>query len=507
MERRFYWQLGALLLLTIMVNFALFYWNTFAIQKSEQLNANWQQITSSNLEKAVLLAKLDQNMGYGGFIHHFKNYVLRRDSRYLLGAQTGLSQVYDSISALKKLRLTSEEVSAIDAIESTVRTYAIKLSEAQSEKLRELSVEQLDQLVRVDDDNAERAQQSLRASLRSSNHQALVLQAKLRNETLSTIKLGAFVVSPIVCLAAILNMIALWRIAVLFRERDALFEVTPDSILYCDKQGKIIRVNKATEELFGYSKAQLLTMKVEDLIPQPYRSHHIHLRQDYLGKSKMRHSKKDGLEIVGLHKNGTQLPLDIAIASINHGAKDFLIAIVRDIRQEEELALKAERDYLTGVYNRRHAYSLLEDELTRANRYRRPLSVLLIDLDNFKPLNDKEGHLVGDIALKNLCQFLNESARPTDIIGRWGGDEFLIVCPETAHHSVMSFAERLVKEFAEQTEYGLTLSIGVVAYDFVSDKLSANDCVDQADAALYRAKSRGRNQAVMFEPELMMASH
>ncbi|WP_105168717.1 GGDEF domain-containing protein [Pseudoalteromonas sp. T1lg23B] len=506
MERRFYWQLGVLLSLTIIVNFALFYWNTVAVQKSEQLNTNWQQITSSNLEKAVLLAKLDQNLGYGGFIHHFKNYVLRREPSYLLGAQTDLSQVYDNIRAFRKLTLTDEEIAAIDIIESTVRTYASKLSEAQSEGYKELSVEQLDVLVRVNDDSAESAQQSLRASLRSSYQQALVLQTKLRNETLSTIKLGASVVSPIVCLAALLNIIALWRIAVLFRERDVLFEVTPDSILYCDKQGHIIRVNKAMEELFGYTKAQLLSMKVEDLIPESYRMRHINLRQDYSGKSKMRHGKKDGLNIVGLHKNGTQLPLDIAIASVNHGAKDFSIAIVRDIRQEEELAIKAERDYLTGVYNRRHAYSLLEDELIRANRYRRPLSLLLIDLDNFKPLNDQEGHFAGDVALKNLCQFLTESARPTDIIGRWGGDEFLIVCPETAHHSVMSFAQRLVKEFAEQAEHGLTLSIGVVAYDFVSDQLSANDCVDQADAALYRAKSRGRNQAVMFEAELLMTS-
>ncbi|CAM3946368.1 GGDEF domain-containing protein [Pseudoalteromonas byunsanensis] len=507
MERRFYWQLGVLLLLTIIVNLALFYWNTVAVQKSEQLNSNWQQITSSNLEKAVLLAKLDQSMGYGGFIHHFKNYVLRRDSSYLLSVQTDLAKVYDHIHALRKLKLSDEEISAIDIIESTVRTYAQKFSEVQSERFKRLGVEQLDEQVRVDDYSAERAQESLRASLRNSYEHALILQAKLRNETLSTIRLGAFVVSPIVCFAAILNMIALWRIAVLFRERDVLFEVTPDSILYCDKQGHITHVNKAMEELFGYSKAQLLSMKVEDLIPESNRTRHINLRQGYSGNSKLRHSKKDGLSIIGLHRNGTLLPLDIAIASVNHGAKDFSIAIVRDITQEEELVIKAERDYLTGVYNRRHAYSLLEDELIRANRYRRALSVLLIDLDNFKPLNDQQGHLAGDMALKHLCEFLTGSARPTDVIGRWGGDEFLIVCPETAHLSAMSFAQRLVKEFAEQAEHGLTLSIGVVAYDFVSDQLSANDCVDQADAALYRAKSRGRDQAVMFEVDLMMTSN
>ncbi|NOU49699.1 GGDEF domain-containing protein [Pseudoalteromonas sp. JBTF-M23] len=88
------------------------------------------------------------------------------------------------------------------------------------------------------------------------------------------------------------------------------------------------------------------------------------------------------------------------------------------------------------------------------------------------------------------------------MIGRWGGDEFILVCPETSHHSAMSFARRLVDEYAQQAKNNLTLSIGLVAYDFVSDKLAADECVEQADKALYKAKSYGRNQAVIYQPEL-----
>lgn len=171
---------------------------------------------------------------------------------------------------------------------------------------------------------------------------------------------------------------------------------------------------------------------------------------------------------------------------------------MRDIRKEKRLELEAQNDHLTQVYNRRHLDSVLLEEIERAKRYGRKLSVLLVDLDHFKELNDEHGHLKGDAMLKQLSQFLKVSVRPSDFIGRWGGDEFLLICPETGPDAALRFAYRLVEDFQFLSEGQLTLSVGVAGYDIVSDLISAQMFLDAADKALYKAKTEGRNQAQLF---------
>lgn len=180
---------------------------------------------------------------------------------------------------------------------------------------------------------------------------------------------------------------------------------------------------------------------------------------------------------------------------------DFAAQVHERLRAEARATLlreDAERDFLTGIFNRRLALRLLERELGKARRTRRPLALALIDVDNFKAFNDRFGHRAGDEVLRRLARVFAATARTTDIVGRFGGEEFLIALPDTGPEDAALFAERLrqavlrygrreLRRFGDEPP---TISIGVcpIAPD---DTLDA--AIERADRALYVSKSRGRN--------------
>ena len=162
------------------------------------------------------------------------------------------------------------------------------------------------------------------------------------------------------------------------------------------------------------------------------------------------------------------------------------------------LAIRATQDSLTGLLNRLETLQALERELARAQREGQSLGVLLVDVDGFKPINDTHGHLAGDAVLKEVAHRLRSSARIYDSIGRYGGDEFLLVLPNCTPTFAESIAERhRVKVLSESISTGLTplnvtVSIGVAAGTW-SQVGCSTSLFQAADAALYRAKRRGRN--------------
>ena len=151
-------------------------------------------------------------------------------------------------------------------------------------------------------------------------------------------------------------------------------------------------------------------------------------------------------------------------------------------------------DALTGLNNRRKLDEALKNEIDRAQRYKNTFSIILLDIDNFKEVNDTYGHLVGDDVLKRLTQVLKSGLRQTDIAGRWGGDEFLILLPLQSRGFAVMFAERLHAAIVaiQVPEVGsVTSSFGVA--ELVSGD-SVEGLINRADAALYRAKEQGRNR-------------
>jgi diguanylate cyclase (GGDEF)-like protein len=165
-----------------------------------------------------------------------------------------------------------------------------------------------------------------------------------------------------------------------------------------------------------------------------------------------------------------------------------------------ELMRLATTDPLTGALNRRSFLDRADAEIDRAKRYSRALSVMMIDADHFKRVNDTYGHGGGDAVLKRLVSAISESLRASDILGRLGGEEFAILLPDTAHDVATSLAERLCAKIAAlETNHRdsiirFTVSIGVAPVDPTLGSLQPS--LDLADLALYEAKSQGRNRVV-----------
>ncbi|MFP5258576.1 MAG: diguanylate cyclase [Acidobacteriota bacterium] len=166
-------------------------------------------------------------------------------------------------------------------------------------------------------------------------------------------------------------------------------------------------------------------------------------------------------------------------------------------KKNQELAVLSLTDRLTGLCNRRRLDQALAAEWRRADRYGTAYSVIMVDLDNFKDINDAFGHGVGDAVLVHVSDILMATTRETDIVGRWGGEEFLLICPETGLEAARALAEGLRREIQGTTFPGvgrLTASFGVA--DFEADA-APGLLVDRADEAMYRAKQGGRNQVVL----------
>jgi diguanylate cyclase (GGDEF)-like protein len=181
------------------------------------------------------------------------------------------------------------------------------------------------------------------------------------------------------------------------------------------------------------------------------------------------------------------------------GRAVILADVSAQVRLREELRSRAETDPLTGAANRRRFHQALEIECLRFGRNRLPLSVLMIDLDSFKDVNDRYGHPVGDTVLRTVAQLLLLSLRKTDLLSRYGGEEFAVLLPETPLTGAMVIAERIRQTIRQKPIVAdgclLEVSISVGVASHVEDsEASPEVLLKKADLALYRSKALGRNR-------------
>lgn len=267
---------------------------------------------------------------------------------------------------------------------------------------------------------------------------------------------------------------------------------SPDCVMITDIDNKIVFVNTGFEQLTGYKQDEVLGRKTSMLC---------NAVPDALSKNpesaltKPVHFKS---QEPNLRKDGSQFYVDQSIAHImdDAGKITHYVSFNKDStdRLKRELALKdlASRDPLTGLLNRRSGEQLLKqyDEKKLAKKL---LCLIMMDIDNFKKINDTFGHIIGDQILKSSSQLLKNKARNTDSVIRWGGEEFLIIVPDSRLQAALELAERIRKSIEEHTdsEVGrITASFGVA--ELRPDENTAS-LINRADKALYKAKLNGKN--------------
>lgn len=169
----------------------------------------------------------------------------------------------------------------------------------------------------------------------------------------------------------------------------------------------------------------------------------------------------------------------------------------------QQLVKLATLDALTGLHNRRAFNQRLQEELNRATRQQSPLSIVMMDVDHFKSINDDFGHLIGDEVLMELAELLRETSRESDFLARYGGEEFAVLLPSADREGALQWAERMRVCVENHTwrHRPVTLSLGVTTNSLGYEPVNPSEFVDEADKALYAAKSGGRNRVAQFEPE------
>ncbi len=210
------------------------------------------------------------------------------------------------------------------------------------------------------------------------------------------------------------------------------------------------------------------------------------------------------LGVLNLQRSGTEAFAAEEVELLAAVADQAAMAIQNARLHAETVALSI-TDALTGLANRRHLFRQLEQEVARAARFRTQVSVVMMDLDHFKDLNDAAGHVAGDAVLRQVAEVLKGQVRRVDVVARYGGEEFCLVLPQVAKADAVEVAEKLRRSIAEQpfgsTPAGkITASAGVA--HLPTDASTLEGLLEAADAALYASKHRGRNRITAFEPDL-----
>jgi diguanylate cyclase (GGDEF)-like protein/PAS domain S-box-containing protein len=282
-----------------------------------------------------------------------------------------------------------------------------------------------------------------------------------------------------------------------------MVEHIEDGIIIIDRDHNISYYNEGARRIFGYTPSEAVGRGLDLLLPERFHlQHDMHIQEFGSGQTMSKHMGHRARQIFGRRKDGSEFVASVGIVKLGTKSDPYYGALVRDISEnkktEEELLRLAATDPLTGAFNRREFTALADREALRSQRYHHPLSILMLDLDHFKRLNDTYGHAAGDKALQRFTTLCCNALRNVDIFGRWGGEEFVALLPETTADGAAIIAERLRKMVADTVvnfndhKITFTVSIGIAQYR--DGEVSVDAPLSRADTAVYDAKKAGRNR-------------
>ena len=280
-----------------------------------------------------------------------------------------------------------------------------------------------------------------------------------------------------------------------------LLNSVTDSIFVHDLDGNFIYVNEAAYTTRGYTKEEMLQMRVEDLDYHDEKSGSEIYEENMINvKAQLSKQQKAVVEVSHKVKDGKTIPIEITCKLIQDKGKGYIISIARDISElkimNENLQKMAITDNLTGIYNRHKFEEIIKIEMERSYRFDSPLSLIMVDIDHFKRVNDTYGHDEGDNVIKNIVDIISENIRHLDIFVRYGGEEFIVLCPQTESNGAAVLAEKLrgtVESKKIDVIGNITCSFGVTSY--IKDE-GKSAFIKRLDGALYRAKDEGRNRVI-----------
>lgn len=286
-----------------------------------------------------------------------------------------------------------------------------------------------------------------------------------------------------------------------------IVENAEEGIVAIDRFHNITFYNEGAHRIFGYSADEAEGRNLSMLLPERFHLQHGMMVEEFgQGAAQAKHMGQRSRQIYGQRKDGGEFVASVQIMKLGEKNDRQFVAIIRDISEnkktEEELLRLAATDPLTGAFNRREFTSIADREALRSSRYHHPLSILILDLDHFKRLNDTYGHAAGDKALQRFTTLCCNALRNVDIFGRWGGEEFVALLPETAIEGAAVIAERLRKIVEDNVlmyndhRLNFTVSIGVAQYK--DSEVSVDAPLVRADSAVYDAKKAGRNRIAVY---------
>jgi diguanylate cyclase (GGDEF)-like protein/PAS domain S-box-containing protein len=275
--------------------------------------------------------------------------------------------------------------------------------------------------------------------------------------------------------------------------------------------GRWLKVNPALCRITGYLEEELLGLTFQAI------THPDDLGDDLEFVRRLLSGEITTYEMEKryLHKNGSVVWILLTGSTVSgsSGQPMYFISQIQDItdrkRAHAALIALATRDELTGLYNRREMDRMLAEEIVRGRRLGRPVSLLLIDLDHFKQVNDTFGHQVGDAVLRQVAQIIGESVRSFDRVARYGGEEFAVILPEAAAREATIVAERIRVRLADHpveidprsessARLAVTVSVGI-GCTALTHELTPEQLLGSADRALYDAKKAGRNRSILSD--------
>ncbi|QID34211.1 diguanylate cyclase [Hydrogenobacter sp. T-8] len=285
-------------------------------------------------------------------------------------------------------------------------------------------------------------------------------------------------------------------------EQEELFHILAESnphavLVYDFQQNRVLYANHRATKLSSYSREELLNL--EDPISLIFWKD----REKVYENLKKRKEGYRGtisykLRIITKSERIKWVNLSSTVAYFKGRTVSVitLVDISEEVRRERVLTKLATRDQLTGIFNRRALIHDFERLLFQARRYQTPFSLIIFDMDNFKRLNDTYGHLMGDKALKEVVKAVKKVLRKSDIFGRWGGEEFLVLLPMTLEpYAPAEKIRQTVENCKFCKDLSVTISLGATTY---REGDTIDSMISRADEALYRAKEQGKNRVVVI---------